>query len=442
MKQFVYGSQKQFENLYTQLTEGGRKRVWYTVAFPNGGRARLGFESADGHTVKILLATYGDEALPGYSGNCELFRALLSGACPQFTNARELRDYFARARSEYSQPHSATENTSEMKPQRVVRQRKIIDAARVAERVKESIIGQDAQVDGIVKSVCCHLRKPKPKKPLVMMLAGPTGVGKTETARKIAGILQEEFGKEQFPLIIVKCNEFRESYRISQLLGSPAGYVGHDEPCLMEPIKKSDSAIIVFDEFEKANSEIHTVIMDWMDTGKITLSRIEDDGISAEYDCAASIIILTSNIDISGGTSVSMRFDLTDDRERIVDHTFSKDDRCRRVMVRNGFKPEIAGRVSKFFEYRPLSKADLSKIAVIAFKNKFMEYGFIVDEISDELRIDIEQSFEVSKFGVRPLENALEEVLGEQLPAVPAEGERHLRVGGTLRRLTFTEVHV
>lgn len=71
-----------------------------------------------------------------------------------------------------------------------------------------------------------------------------------------------------------------------------------------------------------------------------------------------------------------------------------------------------------------------------------MEYGFIVDEISDELRIDIEQSFEVSKFGVRPLENALEEVLGEQLPAVPAEGERHLRVGGTLRRLTFTEVHV
>ncbi len=428
MEKFVNGTPKQFENLYTKLIEGRIKRIRFIVTFPNGGRARLVFESVDRNAVKIFLEAHDDETLPSYSGNCELFRALLSGACPQFTNARELGDYFARARSEYPQP------------QRVVRQRKMIDANQVAERVKENIVGQDAQVDGIIKSIYSHLRKTCPKKPLVMMFAGPTGVGKTETARKIAEILQEEFGKEQLPLIIVKCNEFQESYRISQLIGSPAGYVGHDEPCLMEPIKKSDSAIIVFDEFEKAHSEIHTVTMDWMDRGKITLSRIEDDGISAEYDCAASIIILTSNIDISGGISVSMRFDLTDDRESKVGHTSSNDDRCRTVMVQNGFKPEIAGRISKFFKFNSLSKADLSKIAVIAFKNKFKEYGFIVDEISDELREDIEQSSDVSRFGVRPLENALEEVLGEQLPVVPVEGEKHLRVGGTLHRLTFTEV--
>ena len=441
MKQFVYGSKKQFDNLYMQLTEGRGKRIWFSVSFPNGGHARLGFESSDGHTVKILLSTYGDEALPGYSGSCELFRELLSGGCPQFSDAEHLRSYFVRARGEYARQHDASENAAEIKPQRIVRQRKAIDASRVAERVKENIIGQDAQVDSIVKSICCHLRKPKPKKPLVMMLAGPTGVGKTETARRIADVLQEEFGKEQLPLIIVKCNEFRESYRISQLLGSPAGYVGHDEPCLMEPIKKSDSAIIVLDEFEKANSEIHTVIMDWMDTGKITLSRIEEDGESAEYDCAASIIILTSNIDMRGGAQVSMRFDLTGDGERGTDDpALSNDDRCRSVMVRNGFKPEIAGRVSKFYEYKPLSKGDLAKIAVLAFKNKFTEYGFVVDEISDELQRDIEQSCAASRFGVRPLENALEETLGEQLPAASEEGAKHLKVGGSLRRLTFTEV--
>ena len=181
--------------------------------------------------------------------------------------------------------------------------------------------------------------------------------------------------------------------------------------------------------------------MDWMDTGKITLSRIEEDGESAEYDCAASIIILTSNINMSGEASVSMRFDLTGGSERIMDDpTLSSDDRCRGVMVRNGFKPEIAGRVSKFYEYKPLSKGDLAKIAVLAFKNKFTEYGFVVDEISDELQRDIEQSCAASRFGVRPLENALEETLGEQLPAASEEGTKHLRVGGSLRRLTFTEV--
>ena len=163
MKQFVYGSKKQFDNLYMQLTEGRGKRIWFSVSFPNGGHARLGFESSDGHTVKILLSTYGDEALPGYSGSCELFRELLSGGCPQFSDAEHLRSYFVRARSEYARQHDASENAAEIKSQRIVRQRKVIDASRVAERVKKNIIGQDAQVDGIVKSICCHLRKPKPK---------------------------------------------------------------------------------------------------------------------------------------------------------------------------------------------------------------------------------------------------------------------------------------
>lgn len=86
-----------------------------------------------------------------------------------------------------------------------------------------------------------------------------------------------------------------------------------------------------------------------------------------------------------------------------------------------------------------LTQEDVSQIAVLALKNKFAEYGFVVDEIDDFLLEDVRSRYASSEFGVRPLENALDEVLGMQLPPL-SNDEKHIKVGGTIESLTITEV--
>ena len=442
MKQFVNGNDAQFHSLYEQISDGDKK-VWFTVCFPKSTRARLAFRCVNGQIV-LELAPYGEASFPTYNGSNEFLRRLIADRGATFNSIEQVQEAFCSARSDYNPPdrvrtlHRAVQGENS---ERIVHIPTVLDPIELASDIKSQIIGQDIQVDGICKSVCNHLRKKSPKKPLVIMLPGPTGVGKTATARRLAECLQERFGEGAFPLISVNCNEFRESYRISQLTGSPQGYVGHDESCMMSVASKTGRFVLLLDEYEKLNSEISVAIMQWMDTGKITLSRIEDGKENAEYDCRGSIFILTSNIEMRETAISPLRFAVRR-ADGLVPHesvTESTDDRCRRVMVNNGFKPEVAGRISRFFEFKSLSQEDITQIALLVFKNKISEYGFIVDDIKQELVDDIKSHYTSNDFGVRPLENALDEVLGSQLPA-PSDCEQHIEVGGTIKHLVITEV--
>lgn len=441
MRQFVYGNARQFASLYEQLSGETRKKIWFTVAFPNGEHARLGFYYT-GEQIVLEMAQFGNEEFPSYNGDNELFHKLATERHAEFESEEQMRSAFYAARNIYERVsrHEQTEE-AQNEDKRIVHVPTVVDSVKLADKIKTRIIGQDAQVEGICKCVCNHLRKKSPKKPLVIMLPGPTGVGKTATAQYLAECLQEMFGRNDFPLIYVKCNEFKESYRISQLIGSPQGYVGHNESCMMSVVARTGRFILLLDESEKLHSDIFTAIMQWMDTGKVTLSRIEDGKDTADYDCRGSIFILTSNIDMRSGVYSSLRFAIPeeDPESQDISATVQFDDRCRRIMVNNGFKPEIAGRISKFFEFKHLTQEDVSQIAVLALKNKFAEYGFVADEIDDLLLEDVRSRYASSEFGVRPLENALDEVLGMQLPPL-SNDEKHIKVGGTIESLTITEV--
>lgn len=443
MRQFVYGNTRQFTSLYDQLSGEARKKVWFTVTFPDGKRARLGFQCVNGR-MSVELNRYADESMPDYQGDNELFRKLATERRIEFENEEQMFATFREARCVYerqTRQNNSPSNGALSETERIEHVPTAIDPVKLANNIKSRIIGQDAQVEGITKCVCNHLRKKKPKKPLVIMLPGPTGVGKTATAQELTECLQAIFGKDEFPLIYVKCNEFKESYRISQLTGSPQGYVGHDESCMMSVAVRTGRFVLLLDEFEKLHPDISTAVMQWMDTGKVTLSRIENGRDSADYDCRGSIFILTSNIDMRDDSFSSLRFTVPGENAQApqASTAISSDDRCRRIMVNNGFKPEIAGRISRFFEFKRLTKNDIAQIAVLVFKSKFSEYGFIVDAIESGLLEDIQFHYTSSKFGVRPLENALDEVLGAQLPPPPVD-EQHIKVGGTVERLIITEV--
>ncbi len=442
MKRFVYGNDRQFASLCSQLSGERRKRIWFTVEFPDSTRARLGFQAID-NQILLQLKACENESFPQYDGENPLFRRLVTEKHLTFESEAEMKRAFSNAKSIYAPPVQRNTQTENMPSngERIVHVSTAMDAQTLADEIKADIIGQDSQIEGIARCVCNHLRKKSPKKPLVIMLPGPTGVGKTATAKKLAECLQARFGETEFPLINVKCNEFKESYRISQLTGSPQGYVGHEEACMMSPATRTGRFVLLLDEFEKLHPDIVTAVMQWMDTGKVTLSRIEEGKDSADYDCQGSIFILTSNIDMQNGRESSLRFLISNESVQLNNEatTISADDRCRRIMVNNGFKPEIAGRIARFFEFKKLTKADIAQIAVLTFKKKFIEYGFVVHSIEASLLEDIQSHYTSSQFGVRPLENALEEVLGTQLPPL-SEDEKRIKVGGTIENLIITEV--
>lgn len=409
MKRFVFGNAIQFNDLWGRLTNGPAKRISFDVVLPAGVTGRLQFETAasspaDG--VRVLLINVSVDA-PQFESR--MLNMLVLGENAEFHSARELMQAFADMKCDYAE---YTAGHSPSVPARTNGgEGFFIDPAGLAAAMKEQIVGQDMQIEGIVSCVSNHLKKRHPGKPLTIMLSGPTGTGKTATARCLAEILQRAAGRKKVPLILVNCNEFKEPYRISQLIGSPAGYVGHDEGCLMEPIRKTSRAIIVFDEYEKAHPDIHTAVMSWMDTGRVTLSRAQK-GEAMDYDCTGSIIIMTSNFtaETTGRTAAISAGENCSDRAAI-----NGNDRYRNAMVKVGFKPEIAGRISYFFEYDKLSAADTEKIIGLTVKRKAYEYGVDLVYVKPELLRAMSARYGIGTFGVRALESDLDRLIGAQI---------------------------
>ena len=437
MRQFAFGSAAAFAELWNRLS-AAPKTIRYRVTVAPDISARLAFDSLIGNsTVRVRLSEISGGA-ERYGVESEFMRSLLSGGESIFPSAEALRARFEDIRADYQ---SAPEGTDGGDDTRLLWQSAAVDPEELAAAIKARVIGQDEQIDGIAKSVCNHLRKKRPIRPLTIMLPGPTGVGKSETARVLAELLQARFGKERMPLISINCNEYRERHRISQFIGSPAGYVGYDDACVMESIKKTDSVIVLFDEFEKAHPDIHTAVMAWLDSGIVTLARIKDGETSAEYTCSPSIIIMTSNMNLKRKKRAAIGIKTGADEVQVPqgESEFERNDRCRRAMVECGFKPEIAGRISYFFEFKPLSDESCKKILALSFAKKASEYGAIIERVEEDLQRDMFLRFGKSAFGVRPFEYALDDILGKQIPRDCYDKDKRYIASGTLDTIIFTE---
>lgn len=164
-------------------------------------------------------------------------------------------------------------------------------------RLKESIKGQDAALEEIAQVLRASLAGIRsPEQPLgVFMLAGPSGVGKTETGRVLAELL---FGGER-NLVVINLSEFQEKHTVSRLIGSPPGYVGYGEGgMLTEAVRRSPYSVVLLDEMEKAHPEVLNLFYQVFDKGMLT------DGEGKEISFRNTLILLTSN----AGSEVMERF--------------------------------------------------------------------------------------------------------------------------------------
>tara|TARA_Y100000004_G_scaffold166087_1_gene197513 strand:- start:2016 stop:3233 length:1218 start_codon:yes stop_codon:yes gene_type:complete len=218
----------------------------------------------------------------------------------------------------------------------------------INKRMKKRLIGQDKAIDEVTKAV--KLVNSGLEDNLSLFFIGPTGVGKTEMAR----ILADEYLGGQKKLLKINCGEYSNSHEYAKLIGSPPGYIGHNEKgILTERAEESNEWVILFDEIEKAHPKFYNLLLNLLDEGNVTDSR------GTVLDFSKSIILFTSNVGIKD--NVGRKTVGFGGHETSYDE--AKDDVVQEFEKK--FSPEFRNRLDGVVHFNQLTKADASKIAKI-----------------------------------------------------------------------------
>jgi ATP-dependent Clp protease ATP-binding subunit ClpB len=308
---------------------------------------------------------------------------------------------------------------------------------RIEEVLRERVVGQE---EGIT-AVASALRRARAglsdaNRPIgSFMFLGPTGVGKTELARALAEFM---FNDEK-ALIRVDMSEYMERHATSRLVGSPPGYVGHEEGGqLTEMIRHRPYSVILFDEIEKAHPEVFNLLLQVLDDGRLTDSK----GKTVNFK--NSIIIMTSNVGSQYLRAMSKIGFSATDNDAVV--TAEEGDYREKVMeaLRSGFRPEFLNRIDEIVIFNPLRKTDIEKIVEIQLKEiegKLKKRNIKLD-IGVDARAHLAKEGFSAEFGARPLKRLIQKVILDKLADKLIRGE--VKEGGKVKvafkanALTFT----
>lgn len=270
------------------------------------------------------------------------------------------------------------------------------DIKSLEKKLKSDIIGQDHVINKLLLLVKrIKLGLIPEEKPPVLMFLGNTGVGKTETAKKLS---EHMFGKNS--LIRLDMSEYKESHTISKIIGAPPGYVGYDDKnSFLEQVRISPYSVILLDEFEKAHPEVLDIFLRIFSEGKIKDIR------DKEVDFRNTIIIITANINPKLLKGKDLGFINTTDDKKI-------DKSLKEI-----FKPELVNRIDDIILFNNLERSDLIKIAkkeINKIKEMFLKRGISIN-ISDEVIEKIVDESNYKEYGVRDLKRLIQKEIEDKI---------------------------
>ena len=244
--------------------------------------------------------------------------------------------------------------------------------SKLENTLHKRVIGQEEAVSAVAKAVKRgRVGLKDPARPIGSFLfLGPTGVGKTEVAKALA---EAVFGNED-AMIRVDMSEYMEKHSVSKMIGSPPGYVGHEDGGqLSEKVRRNPFSVILFDEIEKAHPDVFNILLQVLDDGRIT------DSQGRTVDFKNTIIIMTSN---AGASSIiePKRLGFGDMSDEKQDHELMKNNVMEEV--RRIFKPEFLNRIDETIVFRTLNKDDMKKITALLMKE-------LVKRAEDQLDIEL-----------------------------------------------------
>ena len=267
------------------------------------------------------------------------------------------------------------------------------------------VIGQDKAVSAVSRAI---RRKraglQSTKRPPSFIFVGPTGVGKTELAKSLA---YEMFGSED-SIIRVDMSEYMESHSTAKLIGAPPGYVGYDDAGqLTEKVKRKPYSIILFDEIEKAHSDVFNILLQVLDDGKLTDSQ--GNVVSFQN----TIIIMTSNAG-SNLNNNSIGFD-----KRTIDNNKIEEN------LKQVFRPEFLNRIDEIIVFDPLTKDELLQIVDLMLKDTIKalndrNISLIVSEAAKEFILSNGTNL---KYGARPLRRAIQRYIEDEISEMILKGD-------------------
>jgi len=291
---------------------------------------------------------------------------------------------------------------------------------KLEETLHKRVIGQEEAVSAVSKAVRRgRVGLKDPKRPIGSFLfLGPTGVGKTEVSKALA---EAVFGNEE-SMIRVDMSEYMEKHSVSKMIGSPPGYVGHEDGGqLSEKVRRNPFSVILFDEIEKAHPDVFNILLQVLDDGHIT------DSQGRKVDFKNTIIIMTSN---AGAQSIiepkKLGFGAKEDEKQ--DHERMK----ASVMeeVKRIFKPEFLNRIDETIVFRALNKDDMKKIIGIMVRDlqkrckEQLQIDLVVREAAKESIV--EKAYD-RKYGARPLRRKLQDEVEDRLADALIRGEIHAK---------------
>lgn len=287
---------------------------------------------------------------------------------------------------------------------------------RLEETLHKRVVGQEEAVSAVARSIKRgRVGLKDPKRPIGSFLfLGPTGVGKTELSKALSEAL---FGTED-SMIRVDMSEYMEKHSVSKMIGSPPGYVGHDEGGqLSEQVRRHPYSVILFDEIEKAHPDVFNILLQVLDDGHIT------DSQGRKVDFCNTVIIMTSN---AGAQSIidpkklgfNTREDAAGDYKRMKSNVMNE--------VKLIFRPEFLNRIDEILVFHPLSQEEMKKIVGMMCKDlvkRAKEQLDISLTIRDSVKKHIVETGTDQKYGARPLRRAVQNQLEDKLAEAVLTGE-------------------
>ncbi|WP_270992410.1 ATP-dependent Clp protease ATP-binding subunit [Campylobacter upsaliensis] len=264
----------------------------------------------------------------------------------------------------------------------------------VEKHLKESVIGQDRALNALAKAIKRNKAGlNEGSKPIGSFLfLGPTGVGKTQSAKALAKFLFDD----EKAMIRFDMSEFMEKHSISRLLGAPPGYIGHEEGGeLTEAVRRKPYSVILFDEVEKAHKDVFNILLGILDDAKATDSK----GVSVDFK--NTIIILTSNI----ASTAIMNLKGKEQEDAV------------KAELKSFFKPEFLNRLDEIITFNPLGENEAYEIVKLLFKDlqKSLENKGLKATLSDEAAKFIAKEGFDEDFGARPLKRAIYDKIEDKL---------------------------